>query len=278
MPPRLRLPGRKTDTSREIVSKNQSPTRIVEQDTELRMGFFQHLEELRRRMFFSLLALLIASAGGVILAQSVLKLLIEPYSSLYPDGQELIVLGPTGAVVAYFRVALLIGGVVAVPVITYEILMFIMPGLTKRERRYVLLAVPAIGLLFLTGVLFTWFVLMPPAIAFLEGFQSDVFQPEWTAEQYLSFVTSLMFWMGVSFELPLVFFILSLLGMVRAGTLIRGWRLAIVGAAVAAAIITPTVDPVNMFLVMAPLLTLYLISVGMVRLGTRIGGHEPRRR
>ena len=278
MPPRLRLPGRKTDTSREIVSKNQSPTRIVEQDTELRMGFFQHLEELRRRMFFSLLALLIASAGGVILAQPILKLLIEPYSSLYPDGQELIVLGPTGAVVAYFRVALLIGGVVAVPVITYEILMFIMPGLTRRERRYVLLAVPAIGLLFLTGALFTWFVLMPPAIAFLESFQSDVFQPEWTAEQYLSFVTSLMFWMGVSFELPLVFFILALLGMVRAGTLIRGWRLAIVGAAVAAAIITPTVDPVNMTLVMAPLLTLYLISVGMVRLGTRIGGHEPRRR
>lgn len=274
MPPRLRLPGRKTDTSREITSKKAQSTEIVEHDPELRMGFFQHLEELRRRLFFSLLALMIASAGGVILAQPVLKLLIEPYSSLYPDGQELIVLGPTGAVVAYFRVALLIGAVVAVPVITYEIMMFVMPGLTKRERRYVLLALPAIGLLFLTGVLFTWFVLMPPAISFLEGFQSDIFQAEWTADQYLSFVTALMFWMGVSFELPLVFFILSLLGMVRAGTLIKGWRLAIVGAAVAAAIITPTVDPVNMFLVMAPLLTLYMISVGMVRLGTRIGGHD----
>lgn len=277
MPPRLRLPGRKTRSNDKTAVQTRQPSEIVEHDPELRMGFFQHLEELRRRMFFSLVALMVASAGGVFLAQPVLKILIEPYSSLYPDGQELIVLGPTGAVVAYFRVALLIGAVVAVPVITHQILLFILPGLTKRERRYVLLALPAIGGLFLTGVLFTWFVLMPPAINFLEGFQSEIFQAEWTADQYLGFVTALMFWMGVSFELPLVFFILSLLGMVRAGTLIKGWRVAIVGAAVAAAIITPTVDPVNMFLVMAPLLALYVISVGMVRLGTRIGGHDPRR-
>src|SRR5690606_3533943 len=123
----------------------------------------------------------------------------------------------------------------------------------------VLMALPAITLLFAVGALFSWFVLIPPALDFLANFQSDVFIVEWTADGYLGFVTSLVFWMGVAFETPLVFFVLALLGFVTPRALIKNWRIAIVGAAVAAAIITPTVDPVNMFLVVAPLLALYVL-------------------
>jgi len=103
--------------------------------------------------------------------------------------------------------------------------------------------------------------MVPPAIDFLQNFQNDLLKAEWTADQYLGFITALIFWMGVAFETPLVFFVLSLVGMVTAGVLIRNWRIAVVGASVAAAVITPTVDPVNMALVIAPLLVLYVLSI-----------------
>jgi sec-independent protein translocase protein TatC len=111
-------------------------------------------------------------------------------------------------------------------------------------------------------------------LGFLEGFEPTLFKPEWTADLYLSFVTALVFWMGVAFEMPLVFFVVALMGFVQAGVLLRHWRIAVVIASVAAAVITPTVDPVNMILVMGPLLGLYLISVGLVALGSAI--HQRR--
>jgi sec-independent protein translocase protein TatC len=164
----------------------------------------------------------------------------------------------------------MVGAILAIPIITYEILMFILPGLTRKEKHMVLAALPAVTGLFLTGIAFAWFVLIPPALGFLEGFQPTLFKPEWTADLYLGFVTSLVFWMGVAFQTPLIFFVVSLLGMVTAGALTKNWRIAIVGSAVAAALITPTVDPVNMLLVMGPLLTLYLLSILLVMIGKRL--------
>jgi len=169
-----------------------------------------------------------------------------------------------------FRVALLIGGILAIPVITYHLLMFIIPGLTTRERRIILSALPAIFLLFLLGVLFTWAILIPPAIGFFNNFMPELFIAQWTADRYLGFVTALLFWMGVAFETPLIFFILSLLGVVTPRALIRNWRVAVVGSAVAAALITPTVDPINMMLVMGPLLALYTLSIILVFIGQRL--------
>lgn len=261
-----------------------------------RMGFFQHLEELRQRLTRAALALIIGTAIGVAVAEPVLHFLVQPYCEAIAsnvieqaqaleaeglaDGQvivtnrdcRLVSLGPTGSVVAYFRVSLMIGGIIAIPVITYQLLMFILPGLTRRERRMVLLSIPAVTLLFLVGTVFSWFVLMRPALGFLEGFQPTLFRPEWTSDLYLSFVTSLIFWMGVAFETPLVFFVLGLLGVVGVRPLISNWRIAVVGAAVAAALITPTVDPVNMALVMGPLLVLYIFSIVLVFIARRITG------
>lgn len=241
---------------------------------ELRMSLWEHLDELRVRATRAFLALVLGSVVGFVVAGQVFEYLRGPYCRLVDIEQEcqLIVLGPTGGIVAYFRVALMVGGALAIPLITYQIMMFVLPGLTRRERRVVLMALPAISGLFVVGAAFAWFILMPPALGFLEGFQPTLFEPDWTAELYISFVTALVFWMGVAFETPLVFFVLALLGMVSAGTLARNWRFAVVGAAIAAAFITPTVDPLNMFLVMGPLLALYAISIFLVMIGRRLGG------
>jgi sec-independent protein translocase protein TatC len=228
------------------------------------MSFFEHLDELRIRLTRAMIALVVGTALGLFVTNQVLEYLVSPY------GERLQVLGPTESVISYFRVALMIGGILSIPIITYQLLMFIIPGLTQKEKRILLMAIPAITLLFIVGVAFAWFILVPPALGFLEGFQPTIFKPEWTADLYLSFVTSLLFWMGVAFETPLVFFVIALLGLVTAGVLIRNWRIAIVGAAIAAALITPTIDPVNMFLVMGPLLTLYVFSIILVIIGRRI--------
>lgn len=240
------------------------------EDNELRMSIFDHLDELRKRFLRAVIALAAGTLVGAIIAGNVFQFLLAPYCTLVEVVDcRLQVLGPTEGVISYFRVALMLGAMIAIPVLTYQVLMFIVPGLTRRERRLILTALPAITLLFLIGVVFAWFVLMPPALGFLQGFQPTLFKPEWTADLYLSFITALIFWMGVAFETPLVFFVLSLLGFVRAGTLARNWRIAIVASAIAAAVITPTVDPVNMSLVMGPLLALYMLSIVLVWFGQR---------
>lgn len=238
---------------------------------ELRMSFMAHLEELRVRLFRSFLALIVGTTIGAFLAEPVIGYLLEPYRAINPDeARRLLVLGPTGSVIAYFRVALMLGGIITIPYITYQVMAFIIPGLKRKERRFVISSLPAITLLFLAGIVFAWTILMPPAIAFLEGFQSENFQAEWAAGQYITFVTALLFWMGVAFEMPLVLFVLSLIGVVGPKMLIKNWRMAVVLSAIAAAFITPTVDPVNMMLVMGPLVGLYLVSIVLVALGVRI--------
>lgn len=247
---------------------NQLQPQVV-QDENLRMGLFEHLDELRRRLFKSALALIAATVLALAFTGDLLLALQAPY------GREFAVLGPTSGVVAYFRVALMAGAILASPILTYQALMFVLPALKRGEKRIVLGALPAITILFLTGTLFAWFVLIPPALGFLEGFQPTLFRPEWTADLYLGFVTTLIFWMGVAFELPLITFLLAALGFVTARRLIRGWRIAIVGICVAAALITPTVDPFNLALVAVPLFALYVLSVGLAAIAGRIRRQQP---
>jgi sec-independent protein translocase protein TatC len=237
---------------------------IPEDGHAAQMSLLEHIDELRARLTKALLSLVLGTVVGFFFAAEVMAFLQAPY------GERFKALGPTDAVVEFFRVALLLGGIIAIPIITYQLLMFILPGLTNKERRFVLMALPAVFGLFLLGVFFSWYILIPPALNFLENFQPTLFESEWTAELYLGFITSLIFWMGVAFQTPLVFFVVSLLGFVTPRTLIRNWRIAVVGAAGAAALITPTVDPVNMFLVMAPLLTLYAFSIFLVAIGSRM--------
>ncbi len=243
-------------------SDNLPPVSIP--NSELRMGFFEHLDELRQRLLRAFFAFIVGTVIGMVFAEAVLRYLVSPYA------ERLVVLGPTGSVVTYFRVALMLGGIIGFPIILYQVLLFVLPGLKPNEKRVLIYSLPPVMILFLIGVAFAWFILVPPAIGFLAGFQTDIFRPEWTADQYIGFITALLFWMGVAFELPLVMFVLALLGLVGAGMLIRQWRIAIVLSSVAAAVITPTVDPINMILVMGPLLVLYTISIFLVIIGRRI--------
>lgn len=224
---------------------------------ETPLSLLDHLNELRIRLFRALMALVLGVLLSTVFTEQILKYLIKPY------GNELQVLGPTESIVMYFRVALLAGAILAIPYITYQLFMFIAPGLTRGEKRYIYLSLPATTGLFLIGVGFAWFIMVPTALGFLQDFESDIFRAEWTAERYIAFLTSLLFWIGVAFEMPVVMFVLARLGIVGPRPLIRNWRLAAVLITIAAALITPTYDPFNMLLVVAPLSGLYIISIGL---------------
>jgi sec-independent protein translocase protein TatC len=236
--------------SNSISSLNETAERLAGQ-----MTLLGHLEEMRDRLVKCAITVFVTTLVTAAFTPQILELLISPY------GQKLQVLGPTEGISIYFRVALTAGLVLAMPVLVYQLLMFVLPGLEEHEKKYVFWGVPAATLLFLIGVAFAWFILLPAAIGFLSGWQTDVFLQVWQSQKYIPFVTSVIFWIGVAFETPLIIFILAKLKLVTPQFLAQQWRFAVVIIAIAAAMITPTVDPFNMALVMAPLFALYGLSI-----------------
>jgi sec-independent protein translocase protein TatC len=219
------------------------------------MPIMEHLRELRNVLIKCAIVLAITSAISLAFTTPILQFLIAPY------GNILETIDPTENVTTYFRVALVSGAVLAMPFLVYFVWSFIAPGLEQKEKRYVRYIVPGATFLFLLGVAFAWGIMLPAAIGFLSSFQPEIFKTSWRASAYIPFVTSLMFWIGVAFELPLIVFFLAKLKIVTARQLLGWWRFAVVGAALVAALITPTVDPFNMMLVMGPLIFLYFLSI-----------------
>jgi len=219
------------------------------------MSLLSHLVELRTRILRVAIAVALMSAVGLVFAEQVLTAIVSPY------GGYLQVLEPTESVSVWLRVGLTSGIALASPYILLQIIGFIVPGLKGTEKRTTFFVVPGALFLFVLGAAFAWFFMIPAAINFLANFMPEIFRVEWSSRGYVPFVLSLTLWIGIAFEMPLVFMFLAWLGAVTPRTLIRGWRFAIVGIAIIAAAITPTVDPFNMLLVMAPLLCLYIFSI-----------------
>jgi sec-independent protein translocase protein TatC len=225
----------------------------VEMETSLPL--LQHLNELRQRLFKAMAAVAVTTAISFAFAEKLINYLASPIGG----SQALVSIEVTENIAVYMRVSLLGGLILGMPFVLYQVLRFILPGLRGKERLWLLLGVPMASLLFVTGVAFTWFVMIPTAVPFLTGFIGITTHVR--PSNYFDFITTLMFWIGLSFEMPIVMMLLARMKFITARQLARSWRYAIVIIAVIAAAITPTVDPVNMSLVMAPLVGLYAISV-----------------
>ena len=240
--------------------------REAQQNTQ---PFMAHIGELRKRLIRIFLALVALTALTLYFTPELLRALIAPY------GSQLKVIGPTESVAIYLRIALMGSAVLCLPYAIFELWGFIAPGLLPKERAFVYIIVPAALILFVTGAAFAWLFLIPAAIKFLSNFSPDIFVIEWTSNNYVPFVTSLVFWLGLCFELPLVAFVLAKLRIINARLLIKGWRVAMVVVVVVASVITPTVDPFNLAAVSLPLAALYFISIFIAFLAQR-KKHLPR--
>lgn len=225
------------------------------------MTLMEHMTELRDRLIKAVLGLAVGAVIGFIFAKQILQLLIRPL----PEAAKVIALTPTDTILSYFKISLVVGLILAMPVILYQIMQFILPGLYPNEQRYLFYLLPAATVAFATGAVFAALVVVPFSIRYLSGFLADIVSPTYQVESYINFVTALMFWIGVVFEMPLVLFFLAKLHLIDYKKLAGARKYAIVIIAVLAAVITPTPDPVTMMLVMTPLVILYEIGVQLAR-------------
>ena len=186
---------------------------------------------------------------------------------MYPArGTQFIAIEMTEMIGVIFRVCLISGVIVAIPYLTYEFIMFVAPALTPKEKRYVLIVIPWIALMFAGGVVFGYFVLLPPAMKFLLNFGGDIAVIQPRIGNYINVVTRLLLAIGLVFEMPVVSTFLARLGIVSGKWLASKRKWAIIVAFIVAAIITPTFDPVNQTLVAVPLIVLYELSIWLAYL------------
>ncbi|HSB66128.1 MAG TPA: twin-arginine translocase subunit TatC [Anaerolineales bacterium] len=223
-----------------------------------------HIIALRKHLLRAVLAIVITTAISFTFVRNILAYLAAPMSG---GIQELVAIDVTENIGTVMRVTLLSGFTLALPYVIFEIWLFVAPALNVGSRIKGLFAIPVAIFLFVGGMAFAFYVMLPNALPFLFNFMGLSTQPR--PSSYYNFVTLIMFWIGVTFEFPLIMYLLARLGIIKAKSLATQWKLAIVVIAVLAAVITPTVDPVNMGLVMAPMIVLYFISIGLAYLAQR---------
>jgi len=232
----------------------------TERDKEL--SLVQHLKEFRDRLMVACIAIAITTAISFLFTTDIIKLLLVPAGV-----SKLVALSPTENFTTYFRVALFSGFALSMPVVLYEIYAYIDPALHPNERRFALTLGPFVLLLFVGGMLFCYFILLPNALKFLINFGSEVIDNQLRASEYLSFVTLFIVGMGVVFEMPVVIYALIRIGVVQRSWLTSRRRYVFLLSFVIAAVLTPTPDPFNQTLVALPMYLLFELGLLLARFG-----------
>jgi sec-independent protein translocase protein TatC len=225
------------------------------QNREARQLFWDQVEALRGHLLRAVLGIIVGVAISFAFTEQMVRFLAAPVGGL----GALKAIEVTESIGVFMKVALLAGIAISLPYVAFEFWLFAAPGLRPRERVYGLLGIPLAAMFFVSGMAFTYYMLLPSALPFLLNFLG--IQAQLRPESYFSFITGLMFWIGLAFEFPLVIYVLTAMGLIKPRVLRQQWRLAVVIIAIVAAAITPTVDPVNMGLVMLPMTLLYFVSV-----------------
>jgi sec-independent protein translocase protein TatC len=230
------------------------------------LTILEHLQELRYRVMVSAIALLIGIGVSLWpLTQYTIDFLVQPGKDEVQDFKlhqfQLLEYWST-----YFRVSLLLGLAIAMPVIMYQVLAFVGPGLTKRERRWLYPIVVGCSAMFVAGMAFAYYIELPPALDFLLDTNNEDVEPTIGVKTYIDTVTRLLFVTGVTFQLPFVIMGLAKIGVVTSRRLLGWWRYAIVAAAIAAAVVTPSIDPITQAIVAIPIIVLYCIGIVLARL------------
>lgn len=231
---------------------------------DVEMSLFDHLEELRLRIFFSLIAAVIGVVICFFFVNPIVQLLEIP-----AQGAKFLQLSPG----EYFFVSLKVAGysglLISSPFVLYQIIQFVLPGLTRRERRLLGPVVLGSSILFVAGLAFAYYALIPAALNFFITYGEGVVEQLWSIDRYFEFVLLLLFSTGLAFQIPIIQLLLGVLGIVSSERMMKGWRYVILGAAVLGAVLTPSTDPVTQGLLAGATLGLYFGGIGLVKLAGR---------
>jgi sec-independent protein translocase protein TatC len=223
----------------------------------------EHITTLRKHLLRAVIFLILTSALSFVFIEEIMAWLTHPIGGI----GELKAIEVTESIGVVMRITFISGFVISLPYISFEILLFVSSGLTRRERLIGMLGIPFVTIFFTVGAIFAYYFMLPAALSVLVDFM-DI-QTDLRPNSYFRFATGIMFWIGIGFEFPLVALVLSYMRVLSAKMLIDHWRLAFILLAILAAMITPTVDPYNMLVVLLPLWVLYGLSILMARIGSR---------
>jgi len=241
------------------VNADVNPEDIAPDDVE--MSLFDHLEELRQRIFYSLLAVLAGVIGCFVIVNKIVALLEVP-----AKGAKFLQLAPG----EYFFVSLKVAGysglLLASPVILYHLVRFVLPGLTRREQKLVAPIVFGSTILFGAGLVFAYVLLIPAALNFFISYGGDVVEQLWSIDRYFEFVLLLLFSTGLAFQIPVVQALLAAVGIISSEKMLAGWRYVVLGAVVLGAVLTPSTDPVTQSLLAGAVGLLYFGGILLVKL------------
>ena len=243
------------------VSKKLIPYSISFEQNEAEMSLTEHLEEVRQRAFWSLSLLSITIISCVLTVKNIVKLLQEPAT-----GIKFLQLAPGEYFFASLKVAVYTGFFISSPFIIYQIILFILPGMTRGERKTLLPVVVGSVILFIFGLACGYFFLAPAALNFFINYGSDVVEPFWSFEQYFEFILVLLFSTGLSFQLPVIQVVLGSLKIFSSRLMFSVWRYVILGSTIIGAILTPSVDPVTQIFMSSIIMVLYFGGAGLVYL------------
>jgi sec-independent protein translocase protein TatC len=234
-------------------------------DDDKNLTILEHLRELRYRVMVAGGALLLCMfASFWPITGWVLRWLKRPAEGKV-ENFNLVFTQPLEYWSTFFGVALMVGLAMSMPVIVYQVLAFVGPGLTRQEKKWVYPIVLGASIMFVLGCLFAYYIELPPALNFLLDGQG-VAVPFISVKAYVSFVTRMMMVTGIVFEMPLFVMGLAKIGIVRSSQLLKWWRYAIIGAFVASAIVTPSIDPFTQILVAVPMIVLYFFGIALAKL------------
>src|SRR5512136_374109 len=238
----------------------------AKEEQERKLTLLGQLQEIRRRLVYCTIALIITIAISWFLTNRIITCL----ESYVPEGTNIAVTAVTELFGVWFKVCLYSALVMALPFFILQLILFIRPALTRKERAYLYLLMPAIVVCFLGGAAFAWYIFMPNALDFLLNFGSGLIdESQIKIGNLISFEVQIIFWMGVVFELPVLTFFLAKIGVLNYRWLAKQWKWAFIGSFVVGAVITPTPDPINCTIVSLPIYLLYLLSIATAWLGRR---------
>ena len=227
-------------------------------DEAANLSLVGHLSELRRRIIIMVVAIIIGTGIAYYYVDVLLDILLAPAGKLY-------YMRPTEAFFTYMKISLVSGAILSSPIWFYQLWAFIIPALSKTERKATFLIVPAAVTLFVAGVLFSYYLVLPMAIQFFIGFGTDELQPLFSIGQYIDFVVAFIIPFGITFELPLLLVALGVLGIITSEWLRRYRKVFILVAFIVGAAISPTPDMLSQTMIAGPMILLYEISYGILR-------------
>ncbi len=248
------------DLTAEVAAPS-SDEDLDELPDEVEMSLFDHLEELRQRIFYALIAIAVGVIGCFLAVKPIVQLLEVPAQDV-----KFLQLAPGEFFFVSIKVAGYSGLVIASPFVLYQIIQFVLPGLTRRERRLIAPVVLGSTFLFAAGLVFAYLLLIPAALNFFINYGEGVVEQLWSIDRYFEFILLLLFSTGLAFQIPIIQVMLAFLGIVSSRQMLSGWRYVILAAVVLGAVLTPSTDPLTQSLLAGAVLGLYFSGIGLVKL------------